>query len=95
MKALVTGGSGFIGRHLVAELLRCDHEVCCLTRTATDRGKLAGLPVAWAEGDFDDQISLAATVAGVDWVFHLAAAITAAAGGAWPGRGAEPAGSKT
>ncbi|MBU4306921.1 MAG: NAD-dependent epimerase/dehydratase family protein [Candidatus Aminicenantes bacterium] len=78
MKALVTGGSGFIGRHLVADLLRRDHEVRCLARPATDRGKLAGLPVAWAEGAFDDPTSLAAAVAGVDWVFHLAAAITAA-----------------
>lgn len=83
MKALVTGASGFIGRQLVAELLRRGHEVRCLARPATDRGRLAHFPVAWVDGDFADPAALEAAVTGVDWIFHLAAAISAVDGPAY------------
>lgn len=68
--AFVTGGTGFIGSHLVEELLRQGVEpVRCLVRT--DPRWLGGLPVEHVRGDlFDDAIEDA--VRDVDVVFHNA-----------------------
>jgi dihydroflavonol-4-reductase len=69
-KTLVTGGTGFIGRAVVAELLAAGREVRVLARHP---GALAGLAVEVAAGDLRDPISLAAAVMGCQRVFHVAA----------------------
>jgi|UniRef100_A0A7C3UVY4 dihydroflavonol-4-reductase len=71
-KTLVTGGTGFIGRAVVVELLAAGREVRVLAR---DPGHpaLAGLEVEVARGDLRDPGSLAAAVRGCDRVFHVAA----------------------
>ncbi|MGE3856323.1 MAG: SDR family oxidoreductase [Dehalococcoidia bacterium] len=77
MRALVTGGSGFIGSHLVTLLLEQGHEVRVVDNYATGRlSNLAhlvdapGLRVIQADvADAD----LTEAFADVDWVFHLAA----------------------
>lgn len=73
--ALVTGANGFIGSHLVRLLLRRGFDVRCLVRKTSDLRPLAGLPVALFVGDLRDRPSLDAAVAGVDYVFHCAAAL--------------------
>ncbi len=78
MKALVTGGTGFIGSHLVEALLKNGVEVRCLVRDLGHLKWLAGLDVEIIRGDTDIEASLSAAVAGVDYVFH-AAGITKAA----------------
>ena len=77
MKALVTGATGFIGSHLVEELLRRGFSVRCLVRKASDTSFLETLSVELVTGDYQNTDSLAAAVEGVDRVFHLAAALTA------------------
>ncbi len=69
-KTLVTGGSGFIGGAVVAELLAAGREVRVLARSP---GSLAGLPVEVARGDLRDPASLIAAVQGCRRVFHVAA----------------------
>jgi nucleoside-diphosphate-sugar epimerase len=66
--ALVTGSSGFIGRHLVDRLLLCGMEVRRLVRTrgATD------LPAGCVCADYATGAGLPEAIAGVDIVFHLA-----------------------
>lgn len=42
MKVFVTGGSGFIGKHLVAKLLKDEHEVLLLSRNKNGKGFIKG-----------------------------------------------------
>jgi len=72
LKALVTGGTGFIGSHLTEALVRKGVQVRCLLRNANDAKWLKGLPIEFVPGDCNDKTSLKQAVGGVDWVFHLA-----------------------
>jgi nucleoside-diphosphate-sugar epimerase len=72
LKALVTGGTGFIGSHLTDALIEKGVQVRCLLRKASDLKWLKGLPIEFVYGDCNDKTSLAEAVKGVDWVFHLA-----------------------
>ena len=77
MKALVTGGAGFIGSHLVDALLEMGIEVVVLDNFSTGRPenlnhiqsekiKIVNCNIA-TYGEWSDEFS------GVEWVFHLAA----------------------
>jgi len=54
MKCFVTGASGFIGSHLVRELLARKHRVKALVRPGSDQHGLAGLDVELVTGDVSD-----------------------------------------
>ncbi|MGQ9508555.1 MAG: NAD-dependent epimerase/dehydratase family protein [Thermodesulfobacteriota bacterium] len=72
MKALVTGGTGFIGSHLVEALYKKGIEVRCLVRKTSNLKWLKDLPVEWVEGDCTEVTTLRKAVKGVEQVFHLA-----------------------
>jgi dihydroflavonol-4-reductase len=72
-KVLVTGAAGFIGSHVVRELLDENVEVRCLIRPGEDTANLAGLDLEQIEGDVLDSEAVRSSVRGVDTVFHLAA----------------------
>jgi len=75
MKVIVTGGAGFIGSHLVDELLMLENEVIVLDNFSTGHRenlshvdgqvKIVECDLA-APGDWMKEFN------GVDWVFHLA-----------------------
>lgn len=73
MKALVTGGSGFLGAHIVRELINDGASVRVLVRKGSDRRNLAGVDVEVAVGDLLDKHSLAKALNGCDTLFHAAA----------------------
>lgn len=75
--ALVTGATGFIGGHLAEELSRRGWRVRCLVRQASDTSRLETLGVELVRGDYENPTSLERAVEGVDYVFHLAAALSA------------------
>jgi dihydroflavonol-4-reductase len=77
LKALVTGGTGFIGSHLTEALIQKGVQVCCLLRKTSDLKWLKDLPIEFVPGNCNDKASLEETVRGVDWVFHLAGATRA------------------
>lgn len=79
MRALVTGGAGFIGAHLTARLVERGFEVVVLDDLSWgDASKLAGLPaVRLLRGDVQELPQLAAQLGSFSHVFHLAALISA------------------
>jgi uncharacterized protein YbjT (DUF2867 family) len=70
---LVTGGTGFVGGHVVHALRQAGRPVRCLVRNRSKAGKLAALGCDLAEGDVTDPASLRGAVEGVDVVVHLVA----------------------
>jgi nucleoside-diphosphate-sugar epimerase len=70
--ALVTGASGFVGSHVVDELLRRGARVRCLLRGASSRRWLTGKEVEYASGDVLHSAGLDQAVAGADWIVHAA-----------------------
>lgn len=75
--ALVTGASGFVGSHLVEELLRRNWRVRVLLRATSSRQWLPVDRIEIVAGDVTDAPSLAAAVPGASAVFHLAAITSA------------------
>jgi dihydroflavonol-4-reductase len=71
-KTLVTGGTGFVGRAVVEELLAAGREVRVLARNP-DHPALAGLAVEVALGDLRDPDSLNLALQGCTRLFHVAA----------------------
>jgi nucleoside-diphosphate-sugar epimerase len=71
-RVLVTGGTGFVGSHLVERLLVDGYAVTCLVRDLRRLRWLEGLQVNLVEGDCTQPESLAAAVQGVSVVFHCA-----------------------
>jgi NADH dehydrogenase len=70
---LVTGGSGFVGGHVVHELRGRDLPVRCLVRDPGKASKLAGWGCDLVQGDMTDPESLRRAVPGADTVVHLVA----------------------
>jgi len=69
---LVTGGTGFVGRAVVTELLAAGREVRVLVRNP-EHPALAGLDVEVAVGDLGDPESLERALTGCTRLFHVAA----------------------
>jgi nucleoside-diphosphate-sugar epimerase len=73
MKLAITGGTGFVGSHLLDVALAEGHRVAALTRR--DQPERAG--VDWVRGDLQDREALRRLVDGVDAVIHVAGTINA------------------
>jgi nucleoside-diphosphate-sugar epimerase len=75
LKALVTGGTGFIGSHLVQTLVSKNWDVTCLVRPTSRTGFLKKFPANFVVHDTNNQRILESAVKGQDFVFHLAGRI--------------------
>lgn len=76
MRILITGGAGFIGSHIVEQFQgRAEIRVLDNLRTGF-RANLHGLQHEFIEGSITDPKIVQEAVAGVDYVFHLAALVS-------------------
>jgi nucleoside-diphosphate-sugar epimerase len=73
MRALVTGGTGFVGSHLVDELLQHDYDVKVLRRPNSNTSYIDGKLVSYVNGDITIEKTLVNAFQDVDVVFHVAA----------------------
>jgi NADH dehydrogenase len=73
LKVFVTGGTGFVGRYVVKELLKQGHEPVLLYRqkNASQNQTPSLPPSSIVEGDILDSVSLKKGMAGFDAVIHL------------------------
>lgn len=77
MRALVTGGTGFVGSHLLEALLRRGDTVRALVRSPARAAALGLDGVAWIRGDLDDAAALTKASEGVDVIYHVAGLVMA------------------
>ena len=70
MKVLVTGGTGFVGPHVVRAIAERGHDLKLLVRDSTRSRGLPGQPVV---GEMTNTVSLQHAVEGVEAVVHLVA----------------------
>ena len=73
MRALVTGGSGFVGAAVIRTLLAAGWQVRALVREHSDRRNLDHLAVDLTLGDLADVGSLERALTGCEALFHVAA----------------------
>jgi nucleoside-diphosphate-sugar epimerase len=72
MRLAITGGTGFVGTHLIDAALDSGHYVAALTRREV--APRDGL--SWISGDLQDRAALEALVDGADAVIHVAGVIS-------------------
>jgi nucleoside-diphosphate-sugar epimerase len=75
MQVLVTGGTGFVGSHLIERLRQRGDDVRALVRPASRADFVRSLGAAVVEGDLDDWASLRNACRGREIVYHSAARV--------------------
>lgn len=86
---LVTGGSGFVGSHIILQLLAAGHVVRTTVRSLQreagvrtmleSAGAAAGGPLSFCAADLEREDGWSAAVAGCDYVMHVASPMPPAA----------------
>ena len=77
MNVFVTGGTGFVGAHLVRALQERGDHVSCLVRRPELAERLGWRDVRLVRGDLDDASALLQGCEGAELVFHVAGKIVA------------------
>jgi farnesol dehydrogenase len=76
MKCLITGANGYIGTHLVCQLLEKGHEVHAFILRGTDRSQLPCSDIRIFEGDILRETDLLPALEGCEVVYHLASRVS-------------------
>ena len=73
-RVLVTGATGYTGRRLVKRLLEAGCLVRAIARSSSDLSPFTDMDVEWVEGEIFDAAIIQSAMAGVEYLFHVAAA---------------------
>ena len=73
MRAVIIGGTGFLGSHLIDHLLQKDYDILCIGRAGSDTTYIDSLAIPRVVGDIMDQDSIEQHLQEADIVFHLSA----------------------
>lgn len=72
----VTGGTGFVGKHLIKRLINEGHYVKILVRKNSDISGLDSKRIKLIIGDIVDLSSFVSEINGIDIIYHLAGVVT-------------------
>ncbi|NET01902.1 MAG: NAD-dependent epimerase/dehydratase family protein [Sphaerospermopsis sp. SIO1G1] len=72
MRAFVTGGTGFVGSHVVRSLLQAGYQVTALARGNSNLKNLKGLEIDIVKSDLNDS-NIVDKMRGCNYLFHVAA----------------------
>ena len=75
--AFVTGGTGFVGSHLIEVLLRQGHRVRALVRSPKKAESLGMSGVEWIAGDLGSLDALRSGAQSADVIYHVAGLVAA------------------
>lgn len=71
---LITGATGFTGKHLLKAICATGAEVRVIARQSSNRDGLENLDIKWFVGDVYDADLIKQAMPGVHYIFHVAAA---------------------
>ena len=71
MKVLVTGGTGFVGSHVIDELLKKKYQIRAIARKSSNTKWLKGKDVEIFTASLDDKDSLISAMEGIEGVLHI------------------------
>jgi nucleoside-diphosphate-sugar epimerase len=77
MEVLVTGGTGFIGSHLMEKLVQKGHHVSCVAKDRMNSVFLESLDVEVVLGDLNNGMDLDSMLESAECIYHLAGAVRA------------------
>lgn len=75
-RTLITGGAGFIGRHLARRLLDAGDQVVILDDLSNSAADAVATGAGFVRGDIRDTALLSSLARGADCIFHLAARVS-------------------
>jgi len=73
---LVTGATGLVGSHLLAELLSSGLKVRAIRRSGSNTGEIYTDLIEWIEADLLDPVDVDNAISGIDLVYHTAALVS-------------------
>jgi len=78
VRAVITGGTGFLGSHLINQLIKKGYEIVCLSRGTTDTSYIESIRVPIIKANITDRENIEKNIKEGDMVFHIAAILGAA-----------------